>query len=238
MFSYHHYQLFRETHYQNALSNWSDIATIVGSLGLILGVITYWQSRKKEKSESFSTKIQTIQAIKHQLRNTVWFIGLTDEYPSGYEQKNNEYWKAKKFLLYANPLTVLNPIEYSFIQNVNLLPGIAIIDEDLNILIADYIQWCGAYNNYLTQIRNFINSRGADKNVLLSFKISKTHDKESLKTELTDEENFFVAALFSMYESLFYGVVGGAEKGYLYQCHQRLKSALEKYESQLLNKNS
>lgn len=209
-----------------SLSGWADLVTIVGLGGLLFTGLTYLKNKK-------DAKIQTIQAVKYELINTLWYIKLMEDehFNSGYPADKIRQWESTYALSWASPLTIPNPINMTFAKNYSLLPGMGFMTNEINHLMAGYIQWCLAYNNFLEHIRAFIFSRSAEKNMALAKKYTITQDNHlELNSALTQDEQEFTAVLMSMYENLFFEIVGDEAKGHLYAHHDSLQKALDKYE--------
>jgi hypothetical protein len=182
-------------------------------------------------------KIQVIQAIKFEIINTDWYLKLheDDDFKSGYSLSKKEQWIKKYGLLWANPLAIPNPINITFVQNYSLLPGIGYMGDQINQLMAGYLQWCIAYNNFLLHIRAYLFSRGAEKNAALAKKYSYNSSGEMVinTADLTQEEREFVNMVISMYINLFFEIVGDESKGHLYTHHDSIRKSLDEYEKSL-----
>lgn len=214
----HNFYTFQQLHHDPlaTIANW---VTILGFFGLLFAIYTYFANRR-------DAKIQTVQAIKYELINAEWYVKLKENrlFEEGYKSGLEKEWLIQNALPWSHPFSIPNPINYTFIQNYSLLPGIGIMDKTINQIMPGFIQWCMAYNNFLSHIRAFIFSRNPESNITLALKL------ESNLT-LDPEEEKFVNALLSMYTHLFFGIVGDQATGHLYSHLQDLKKSLERCEA-------
>jgi hypothetical protein len=193
--------------------------TILGLFGLIFTAWRYLANKR-------DFKLQTIEGIKYELINASWYLKFdgNEYFQRGFKKGLENKWVELYSTEFSNPITTtLNPINYSFIENYSLLPGMGIMGDHINRLVTGYLQWSISYNHYLSNIRAFIFSRSTEKNITLA-------DKLLSGTELTSEEQEFTRMLLLMYQNLFFGIVGDSNTGHLYAHHKELQEALNKYE--------
>ena len=211
---------FQQAHH-SLLTTVASWVTILGFFGLLFAIYTYYANRR-------DAKIQTVQAIKYELINAEWYVKLKEskDFKEGYKSGFEKQWLTNNSLSWAHPFSIPNPINYTFAQNYNLLPGIGLIDGSINKVMPGYIQWCMAYNNFLLHIRAFIFSRNPESNITLAIKLESN-------LSLDPEEQKFVNALLSMYCHLFFGIVGDQATAHLYAHLQDLQKSLDTYEKNI-----
>lgn len=186
--------------------------------------------------------MHAIFPLKEHLVNAYWWTSSASEsYTSkreGYPKEDKDKWRGANFLNFINPFTLIQPLDYSAIKNTSLLlPELIEHKPEIIALIAGYILWCKNFNNCLLQIQQFVFSRETDKNISLANKlvvnITVQTTTEELMARLTPEEKNFVEFLFTMYENLFFGIVGCDRQGedqHLYFYYERLRKSVEDYE--------
>lgn len=233
---------------QQILNVSANIITILGIIGLYFSIQKYHEEKYRQIQEQhqkqhqdqkkyFENILQAIASIKHQLN----FIGEWTSYKEGgYKPENKENWKRDNFLSRIDPLHVIHPIEYSFLKNASLLPGIQDLGADINEKLVGFMQYCKTFNNYLFKIENLIFSRDINKNILLHRKIAEAKQKnisiEEFMKSIDAEEQNFAETLFRLYVTLHFDIIGYAETKALHYWHKELKNSLEENENVIIEK--
>lgn len=230
-------------HRYSTTQNWGsrlDLIEMIATLlfAAVTGGLAFWQYseylKDKEKQKLENSK-HVLQSIKPQLRDAGWWVtGNPQLYKSIHDVFKLEYkptWKIKNFLKLINPSNSVSPINYSFINNINLLPGIVNL-EKIYELVSGYVLWADQFNTKLILINKFIFSRKIEENIILIDKLNKIQESNpnivptDVEKMLSPEENNFTRILYSMYEDLFFRIVGH-KNSCLYHYDNELTKALE-----------
>jgi len=209
----------------SSLQDWADFITILGVIGLLLAFWKYHKEIKENKRNKLKEKLRLVRAIKYQLE----VIGTWSSFnKGGYHKWDRSDWIQKEFSDRANPFHIIFELESSFLQNINLLPAIKDLDEEVIEAISYLNQEIISFNTALEEIRLFKYSRPADKNIILHLKLNGI-----IKDELTKEENNFCKKLVEFYALLHFDIISDENYQRLHYWHKKLKSKLDSLEKDL-----
>ena len=216
--------------YLQIVANW---VTIVGFSAVILSFVAFFIQRNTQKIEDnkvaikesitkLEQKIHIIDAIKSQLQ----VIGSWTSFEGGgYKQSERANWVKDNRKARSNPFHLVYEINASYIQNINLLPGIIELGDKINGAIASLNQEITSFNCTLNDIRSFKFSQQPIFNITLERKLRDDRT-------LTGEEEQFSETLVALHENLHFNAIGDESSDRLHSWHRKLKIFLEDLEKE------
>jgi hypothetical protein len=164
-----------------------------------LAFLQFARSANDAQGQKLKSIQQFINSVEKELTEVGWWTGLNSN-TGGYKMENQAQWIQDNFRMRVNLGSKVNPLNCSFIEKANLLPGLSELENEkpgLAGLLVGYLFWCKTFNNYLLDIQQFISSHAT-----LDF-YKKTSDLtvpvETILLNLTPDEQNFADILFSKY---------------------------------------